>query len=181
MSLATFTLVTSPFSLVGMRRLRRALRASSRRRGPGWTTTFLGHHDPTDITGYFFPFTKVLPSHIVGAHFTRHSRGRGGGALHLSPRGQLALDFIAASVRRWYLNVFVAFAGVPQDSFLHELAPASDPSLVTQAVVMVAFRRDRHPRTPGRFTRQADRPTFRLRLRRDRQQRDSIVSAALTP
>src|SRR5208283_3144186 len=32
----------------------------------GWTTLFLASTALTSVTGFFFPFHKVLPSHILG-------------------------------------------------------------------------------------------------------------------
>jgi len=33
----------------------------------GWTSIFLFTTVATSVTGYFFPFHKLLPSHILGA------------------------------------------------------------------------------------------------------------------
>src|SRR6185312_9742448 len=68
MSLATFTTVHTIISLlaivsglvvvlVGM------LKAN---RMPGWTAFFLVTTVLTSVTGFMFPATKLLPSHIVG-------------------------------------------------------------------------------------------------------------------
>ena len=63
MSLATFTLLHVAISLVGIAAGFVVLYGFlTSKRLPGWTTAFLATTILTDITGYFFPFTKVLPS-----------------------------------------------------------------------------------------------------------------------
>jgi hypothetical protein len=143
MSLATFTLVHVAISLVGIAAGFVVLYGLfTSKRLPGWTAVFLATTILTDITGYFFPFTKVLPSHIVGV-ISLVILAVAVVALYLHHlAGGWRWVYIAASVAALYLNVFV---GVVQAflkiAFLHELAPKqSDPAfIVTQALVMVAF------------------------------------------
>src|SRR4051794_39172460 len=67
MSLATFTLLHVLISLVGIVTgfvvLYGMLHAD---RLPTWTAIFLASTILTSITGFFFPFEHLLPSHIVG-------------------------------------------------------------------------------------------------------------------
>jgi hypothetical protein len=108
----------------------------------GWTTTFLATTILTDVTGYLFPFQKVLPSHVVGGI----SLAILALALVALYQQRLARSwrwiYVAGAVTALYLNVFVAvvqaFLKIPA---LNALAPTqSDPVfIVTQAVVMVAF------------------------------------------
>ena len=143
MSLATFTLLHVAISLVGIAAGFVVVYGFfTSKRLPGWTTAFLATTILTDITGYFFAFTKVLPSHIVGA-ISLVILAVAVVALYIYHlEGSWRWIYIAASVAALYLNVFVgvvqAFLKIP---FLHELAPTqSDPPfIVTQAVVMVAF------------------------------------------
>src|SRR5258705_9357848 len=68
MSLAGFTLLHVAISLVGIvTGFVVVYGMHSSKRIPGWTAIFLSTTILTDVPGYFFPFEKVLPSHIVGA------------------------------------------------------------------------------------------------------------------
>ena len=112
------------------------------RRKEGWTAVFLITTVATSVTGFLFPFTKLLPSHIIGII-------------------SLAVLAIAAAARysfrlkdfwRWvyattalialYLNVFVLvvqiFLKVPR---LQGLAPTQSepPFLIAQLVVLLLF------------------------------------------
>src|SRR6185437_13686249 len=67
MDLATFTLVHVIISLIGIVSgiiVMFGLFGSSRM--PGMTAIFLLFTILTSATGFLFPFTKLLPSHIVG-------------------------------------------------------------------------------------------------------------------
>ena len=115
------------------------------RRPDIWTLTFLISMIATDVTGFMFPFTALLPSHKVGIVSLV--------LLALALLGQYVLKFTGAW--RWiyavtmglavYLNYFVLvtqlFLKVPA---LHALAPnAPDnpepPFLIAQAVLLVIF------------------------------------------
>jgi hypothetical protein len=109
---------------------------------PFWTEVFLLTAVLTSVTGYFFPFHGVLPSHIVG-----------GIALVVLAIGLYALyGSHLAGAARWiyavcavislYLLVFVAvaqaFLKVPS---LHALAPTGGepPFAIAQGVVLLLF------------------------------------------
>jgi hypothetical protein len=115
------------------------------RRPDVWTLTFLITMIATDVTGFMFPFTKLLPSHITGIISLV--------LLALVLLGQYVFKF--AGAWRWiyavtmglavYLNFFVLvtqlFLKVPA---LHALAPnAPDnpepPFLIAQTVVLAIF------------------------------------------
>jgi ABC-type Na+ efflux pump permease subunit len=96
----------------------------------------------TSVTGFFFPFDKILPSHIVGvislvvlaiAILALY-------ALHLA--GPWRWIYVVSAVLALYLNVFVgvvqAFQKLP---FLASLAPTQSepPFLIAQAIVLVIF------------------------------------------
>ena len=108
----------------------------------GWTAVFLVTTALTSITGFFFPFHKLLPSHIVGiislfvlafaipARYVKHLEG-----------AWRKVYAITASIALW-LNVFVLvaqlFMKVPA---LHAMAPngSEPPFLISQVVVMAVF------------------------------------------
>jgi hypothetical protein len=108
----------------------------------GWNTWFLWTTIATSVTGYMFPFHKLLPSHIVGglsllalalAVFALYKRRLAGGW-----RRTYAIGAVVAL----YFNVFVLivqlFEKVPA---LRAIAPTQSeaPFKVTQLVTLVAF------------------------------------------
>ncbi len=114
----------------------------SGKRFDGWATLFLVTTTLTNLSGFGFPYTKLLPSHIVG-----------GLSLVLLPIVAFALYskratgawrrvFTLGSVAALYLNVFVLvaqlFAKVPA---MRALAPLQKelPFALTQLVVLVLF------------------------------------------
>jgi hypothetical protein len=143
MSLATFTLLHVVLSLVGMLASVVALAGmiAGRPLG-GWNGIFLAATAATSVTGFFFPFTRFLPSHALGvislvvlavALAAFH-----GGAFGVRARAVYA----ATATLALYLNVFVgvvqAFQKFPR---LAVLAPTQSepPFAVAQAVVLVVF------------------------------------------
>jgi hypothetical protein len=141
--LSTFTLVHVLISLVGIATgfvvLFGLLTA---KRFDGWTAVFLTFTVLTSVTGFFFPFHKLLPSHILGvislvvlaiAIPARY-------AFHLA--GPWRRTYVITAMIAQYLNVFVlvaqAFQKVPA---LKALAPTQSepPFLISQVVVMVIF------------------------------------------
>ncbi len=101
----------------------------------GWTALFLVTTVATNLTGYMFPFHKLLPSHVVGgislvvlaiAILARYSR-------HLA--GGWRRTYVISAVIALYLNVFVLivqlFEKVPTQS--------EPPFKITQVVVMAVF------------------------------------------
>jgi hypothetical protein len=108
----------------------------------GWTAIFLVTTVLTSLTGFLFPFTHLLPSHIVGvisllvlalAMFGRYVR-------HLT--GAWRWIYVVGSVLALYLNVFVAivqaFLKVPA---LKAMAPkqTEPPFVLAQIVAMALF------------------------------------------
>jgi len=107
-----------------------------------WTTVFLVTTAATSLTGFGFPFHKLLPSHIVGiislvvlASIVVVRR------LPLPPAASTII-FVSNAMVALYLNVFVLivqlFQKVPA---LKALAPTQSepPFLIAQAVVLVAY------------------------------------------
>jgi hypothetical protein len=108
----------------------------------GWTGLFLVTTALTSITGFGFPFAKLLPSHYVGilslvllvpvilARYRKHLEGAWRGI------------YVVGSVMVLYLNVFVLvdqlFRRIPA---LIVLAPTHKelPYLLTQLLLMALF------------------------------------------
>lgn len=108
----------------------------------GWTAFFLATTVATSVTGFFFPFERLLPSHIVGiislvllavAIYARYPA-------HLA--GAWRWGYVVTAVLSQYLNVFVLvvqlFLKVPR---LKALAPnqTEPPFKLTQLAVLVLF------------------------------------------
>jgi hypothetical protein len=108
----------------------------------GWTALFLVTTAATSLTGFLFPFHKLLPPHEVGivsvlvlalAAFARYGRQLEGGWRR---------TYVIAGVLALYLNVFVLivqlFLKVPA---LHAMAPTQTeaPFMLVQLVVLVLF------------------------------------------
>jgi len=143
MSLSTFTLVHVIISIVGIVTglvVLHGMFASDTL--PGSTAAFLVTTILTSVTGYFFPFTKILPSHIVGAIslLVLAIAVAGYYVFHLA--GAWRAVYAATAIFALYLNVFVLvvqlFLKVPA---LHALAPTQESPVfaVTQGVVLIVF------------------------------------------
>ena len=108
----------------------------------GWTVFFLATTVLTSVTGFGFPFTQVLPPHVVGALSLVVL------AMCLAARYLKRLEsgwrttYVVTAVAALYLNVFVLvvqlFAKTPP---LAQLAPTQQeaPFAVTQALVLALF------------------------------------------
>src|ERR1700730_9684849 len=108
----------------------------------GWTKVFLWTTGLTSVTGYLFPFHKLLPSHILGVIslvvlalciYARYGRKLAGGWNR---------TYAITAVIALYLNVFVLIAQLFQKvPALRALAPTQSegPFLITQLVVLLAF------------------------------------------
>jgi hypothetical protein len=132
MTASTFTLVHVLFSLVGIGSgFVVTLGLLSGRRLDGWTALFLGTTVATSVTGFFFPFDHLLPSHKVGvislvvlavAILARY-------ALHLA--GLWRGIYVVAAEIALYLNVFVAVV----QAFLKVPALKDDGSVPDRAAL----------------------------------------------
>jgi hypothetical protein len=112
------------------------------RRQESWTALFLITTVATSVTGFLFPFTKLLPSHIVGIISLVVL------AIALAARYSFRLKdswrwiYVVTALAALYLNTFVlvaqAFLKVPA---LKALAPTGSepPFLVAQAIVLAFF------------------------------------------
>ena len=143
LGMTTFTFVHVVISLAGiLSGLVVLFGLIAGKRLDGWTALFLITTVATSVTGFMFPFHKLLPSHVVGAIslmvlaiaiLARYSR-------HLA--GGWRLTYVISAVIALYLNVFVLivqlFEKVPA---LNAMAPTQSepPVKITQVVVMALF------------------------------------------
>jgi hypothetical protein len=145
MSLAAFTLLHVAISLIGIVSglvVMFGLLSSDRR--PGWTALFLLTTILTSVTGFGFPFTQLLPSHIVGI-ISLVLLAIAVIALyvgHLS--GAWRWVYVVTAMTSLYLNIFVlVIQSFLKIGPLHALAPSNPPSeppfAVVQGLVFVAF------------------------------------------
>lgn len=106
------------------------------------TQAFLVLTTATSLTGFLFPATQVLPSHITGIISLAVLAVAGVAFSIFKLRGSWRWIYVAATVAAFYLNAFVAvvqaFLKVPG---LHDLAPtgAEPPFLAAQTAVLIAF------------------------------------------
>jgi hypothetical protein len=141
--MSAFTLFHVVLSLIGiLSGLVVAFGFVARKRLDTWTAVFLVTTVLTSVTGFLFPFHKLLPSHILGvlslialafAIYALYYR-------HLA--GGWRRTYVITSVIALYLNVFVLVAQLFQKvPSLKELAPTQTeaPFKVTQLVVLLAF------------------------------------------
>jgi hypothetical protein len=145
LSLPTFTLLHVIISLIAiLAGLFVMFGLLGNRVSSNWTAIFLVLTILTSVTGFMFPFTTLLPSHILGiislvllaiACFALYSK-------HLT--GSWRWIYVVTALLSFYLNVFVLII----QSFLkvgplHELAPGNPPAglafAVVQGVVLVLF------------------------------------------
>jgi len=143
LSLPTFTAVHVLISLVGIVSgfiaLVGLLRSSITR---GWTALFLLTTILTSATGFLFPFTKLLPSHMVGiislvllaiAVFALYARNL---------RGIWRPAYVITALLSLYLNVFVLIVQLFQKvAPLKAAAPTQSepPFLAAQGVTLLFF------------------------------------------
>lgn len=143
MSLSAFTVFHTVLSLVGIASgIIVLLGMLTGQKLGGWTALFLLTTIATSVTGFGFPFTGLLPSHIVGivslavltvAVFARYGR-------HLA--GSWRWIYVVSATVALYLNCFVgvvqAFQKLP---FLQPLAPTQSepPFEITQLTMLAIF------------------------------------------
>jgi hypothetical protein len=143
MSLSTFTTLHVIISLVGIvTGLVVLFGMLGGRKLDSWTAIFLATTVLTSVTGFFFPFTKLLPSHVVGiislvvlaiALLALYG-------LHLA--GAWRWIYVAGAVLALYLNVFVGVVQAFQKlAFLQPFAPTQTeaPFIVAQVLVLAIF------------------------------------------
>src|SRR6476469_11020617 len=145
MSLATFTLLHVIISLIA---IATGLVVMSGMLGsrpmPGSTAIFLLFTILTSVTGFLFPFEKLLPSHMVGI-LSLVLLAIACVALYVMDlSGAWRWIYVATAMISLYLNVFVlVIQGFLKVGPLHALAPSEPPSeppfLVVQGIVLAFF------------------------------------------
>jgi hypothetical protein len=143
MSLPTFTLLHVVISLVAIAAgVVVVLGMLGSNRLAGWTVLFLATTVLTSATGFLFPFTRLLPSHMVGI-ISLVVLAVAIVALYVRRlAGAWRWIYVASAVLALYLNVFVLvvqiFLKIP---FLTALAPTQTelPFVAVQAVTLLTF------------------------------------------
>ncbi len=143
MSLSTFTFVHVVISLIGIATGIIVLFGMlGARRLPRLTAVFLATTVLTSATGFLFPFSHLLPSHVVGiislvvlaaALFALYNN-------HLA--GPWRWIYVVGAVVSLYLNVFVGVVQAFQKlAFLQPFAPTQSepPFIVAQTLVLAIF------------------------------------------
>jgi len=143
MSLSTFTLLHVALSLIGIASGLVVLAGWLRSQPQGGVAAiFLATTVLTSVTGFFLPFDRLLPSHIVGILSLVVLVIALTALYGMQLIGPWRWIYVVTAHIALYLNVFVlvvqAFLKVPA---LHAIAPTqSDPAFaVAQAVVLASF------------------------------------------
>ena len=141
MSLATFTLLHVIISLIAIVTglvVMSGLLGS--RRMPGLTAIFLLFTILTSVTGFLFPFTQLLPSHMVGILSLVLLAIACIALYGMQLAGVWRSIYVVTAMTSLYLNVFVL---VVQGPALHALAPSVPPAgpvfAVVQGIVLLFF------------------------------------------
>lgn len=143
MSTSGFTLLHVVLSLIGIGIGLVVLGGMfASRRLDAWTAAFLATTALTSVTGFFFPRSQILPSHIVGA-LSLVALAVAALACH---RYRLEASwrwiYVVCAVLALYFNVFVLIVQAFQKAaFLNALAPThSDPPFViAQVIALIGF------------------------------------------
>jgi len=143
MSFSTFTMVHVIISLIGIASGIIVLFGMLEgRKSDGWTALFLVTTVLTSVTGFLFPFSGLLPSHVVGIISLVVLAAALAALYGFQLSGAWRWIYVIAAVLALYLNVFVgvvqAFRKV---GFLQSLAPTESelPFVVAQTLVLAAF------------------------------------------
>jgi hypothetical protein len=142
-SLSTYTTVHVVISLVGIAAgfvVMFGLFAS--RPMPAWNAIFLGFTVLTSLTGFGFPFERLLPSHVVGVLSLVVLLAAILALYQFKLAGAWRSIYVAAALTALWLNVFVLIAQIfDKIPALNALAPTQSetPFLIMQAVVLLFF------------------------------------------
>jgi hypothetical protein len=145
MSLATFTMAHVIISLIGIASgivVMFAMLGSNRL--PGLTAIFLLSTVLTSATGFLFPFTQLLPSHMVGIISLVLLAIACIALYAMRLAGPWRWIYVLTALVSLYLNVFVlVIQGFLKIPALHALAPSVPPSeppfAVIQGLVLLFF------------------------------------------
>jgi hypothetical protein len=113
------------------------------RRLEGWTVIFLITTVATSVTGFLFPFTKLLPSHIFGIISLVALAIAATARYSFRMQDSWRWIYAAAALIALYLNAFVlvaqAFLKIPALNALAPTAQSEPAFLITQTIVLVLF------------------------------------------
>lgn len=160
LSLPVFTLVHIAISLVGIAAGFGVLHGFlTSRESASWTKAFLIFTLLTSLTGYLFPFDRVLPSHVVGAISLAVLAVAAAGLYVFRLAGAWRWIYVACAVAALYLNAFVLVVQTfLKNPALRQIAPTQTepPFLIVQGLLLGAFVvlgvlavRRFHPETSG--------------------------------
>jgi hypothetical protein len=143
MSISTFTTVHVIISLIGILSGFIVLYGlfSARKLG-GWTALFLATTVLTSVTGFLFPSTTLLPSHVVGVISLVVLAVAIYALYGARLAGRWRWIYVVTALTALYLNAFVgivqAFQKLP---FLKPLAPTQSelPFVIAQAGLIAVF------------------------------------------
>jgi hypothetical protein len=143
MSLSTFTTLHVIISLIGIvTGIVVVLGMLGGRKLGGWTAIFLATTVLTSATGFLFPFTKLLPSHVFGIISLVVLAAAVLALYVFRLEGPWRWIYVAGATLALYLNVFVGVVQAFQKlAFLQPLAPtqAEAPFIVAQVAVLAIF------------------------------------------
>jgi hypothetical protein len=108
----------------------------------GWTAVFLWMTVLTSVTGFFFPFDHVLPSHVVGAVSLVFLAVALYAVYVAQLRGAWRWVYVVNAIVALWFNVFVLIAqAFMKIEALKALAPTQSepPFQIAQGVVLVLF------------------------------------------
>jgi hypothetical protein len=113
-------------------------------RMPGLTAIFLLSTILTSVTGFGFPFTQLLPSHMIGILSLVLLAIACIALYAMRLAGPWRSIYVVTALASLYLNVFVlVFQGFLKVPALHALAPSVPPSeppfAVVQGLVLLFF------------------------------------------
>lgn len=143
MSLATYTLIHVLISLVGIASgLVVLFGMIANKPLENWTGVFLATTVATSVTGFGFPFVKLLPSHIVGVLSLFVLLLAVLALYNFKLSGAWRKIYVISAVTALFFNSFVfvvqSFLKVP---FLHALAPTQKepPFAAAQAALLIFY------------------------------------------
>ena len=112
------------------------------RRLESWTALFLITTVMTSVTGFLFPFTKLLPSHMFGIISLVVLAIAAAARYSFRLQGSWRWIYVATALFALYLNTFVLIAqAFLKVAALKALAPTQSepPFAIAQGVLLVAF------------------------------------------
>jgi hypothetical protein len=145
MSLSTFTMLHVIISLIGIvSGLVVLYGLLGSKVMPGWTALFLVTTILTSVTGFLFPFDKLLPSHMIGILSLVLLAIACVALYGMKLAGAWRWIYVLTAMIALYLNVFVlVIQSFLKIGPLHALAPSVPPSeppfAIVQGIVLVLF------------------------------------------